>query len=139
MLRLHAAAVAATDCLLTVADAAEYMNVTTKWIYDHVESGYLPCRRVGRMIRFITSELDAWLADCVSGMPFEFRPDGTRLMTSCELEAYLDVSRSWVYEARRSKRLPHFKLDGQLRFSRRMVDTWLRENSTQTSTHATHR
>lgn len=106
-------------------DAAEYLNTSIKWIYDHAESGFLPCRKLDRMIRFVGSELDCWLDSSRRGRENGAFHDGSRLMTVEDLGLYLHVSRSWVYEARRSKGLPYFKLDGLLRFSRPLIDAWL--------------
>lgn len=40
------------DRLLRPEQAAWYLNVKTSWVYEAVGSGRLPCRRVGRHIRF---------------------------------------------------------------------------------------
>lgn len=50
-----------------------------------------------------------------------------RLMTVADLADYLSVTTSWVYEARRSKSLPHFKLGNHLRFLKSDVDRWLED------------
>ena len=117
------------ELVLTVRDAADILNVNTKWIYDHVESGLLPCRRLDRMVRFSLSDLNEWLLSCGHGSCDGVQHDGGRLMTTEDLQHHLSVSRSWVYEARRSKHLPYFKIDGLLRFSRPMVDAWLEERA----------
>jgi excisionase family DNA binding protein len=114
----------AVDRVLTVLEASYYLNVTPKWVYDHVENGELPCRRAGRMIRFIQSDLDEWLSSHCLGVADGADHDGTPLMSGADLQAHLGVSRSWIYEARRSKHLPHYKLGGLLRFSRPMVNAW---------------
>jgi excisionase family DNA binding protein len=43
--------------------AAWYLNVKTSWVYEAVRSGLLPCRRLGRHIRFTRPMLDEWLAE----------------------------------------------------------------------------
>lgn len=123
------------DRILRARHAAEYLNVGTKWIYDHVEAGYLPCHRVDRMIRFKLSSLNEWLASQSHGACESASHDGSTLMTVEDVCRYLGVSRSFVYEARRSKRLPHYKLDGLLRFSRPMIDAWLEERQITASGH----
>jgi excisionase family DNA binding protein len=50
------------DRLLRHQQAAWYLNVKTSWVYEAVRSGLLPCRRVGRHIRFTRPMLDEWLA-----------------------------------------------------------------------------
>lgn len=124
---LHTVSNEASERLLTVRDAASYLNVNTKWVYDHAESGLLPCRRLERMVRFVASDLDAWLASTGHGSSDGVAHDGTQLISVDDLQLHLSVSRSWIYEARRSKRLPYFKLDGLVRFSLPMVDAWLAE------------
>ena len=118
-----------TDQVLRARDAAEYLNVNIKWIYDHVESGLLPCRRLDRMVRFTLSDLNGWLSCRCHGRRDGVPHDGTQLMTVDELQVHLGVSRSWIYEARRSKRLPYFKVGGHLRFSRPMIDHWLQDRA----------
>lgn len=54
--------------------------------------------------------------------------DGSSLMTVADVAAYLSVKPSWVYEAVRSKALPHFKIGNHLRFRREAIDTWLNDN-----------
>jgi excisionase family DNA binding protein len=49
------------DRLLRPEQAAWYLNVKTSWVYEAVRSGRLPCRRVGRHIRFTRPMLDEWL------------------------------------------------------------------------------
>ena len=51
------------DRLLRPDQAAWYLNVKTSWVYEAVRTGRLPCRRVGRHIRFTRSMLDDWLAE----------------------------------------------------------------------------
>jgi excisionase family DNA binding protein len=51
------------DRLLRPDQAAWYLNVKTSWVYEAVRTGRLPCRRVGRHIRFTRSMLDGWLAE----------------------------------------------------------------------------
>jgi excisionase family DNA binding protein len=50
---------AATDSLLDVNGAAEYLNVKPSWLYSNVER--LPTIRVGKLLRFRLSDLDEWL------------------------------------------------------------------------------
>jgi len=83
------------------------------------------------MIRFTLSGLNHWLSSCCHGAHDGVPHDGSQLMTVEELGLYLCVSRSWIYEARRSKRLPYFKLDGLLRFSLPMIDAWLQERAVE--------
>jgi excisionase family DNA binding protein len=51
------------DRLLRPEQAAWYLNVKTSWVYEAVRNGLLPCRRVGRHIRFTRPMLDEWLAE----------------------------------------------------------------------------
>ena len=44
----------------TPGDLAEYLQVTKAWIYRQVRYGDLPCRRLGRLLRFVPSEVMAW-------------------------------------------------------------------------------
>ena len=48
--------------LLKAADAAALLAVRTSWVYEAVRAGRLPCVRVGRHVRFLRSDLEAWVA-----------------------------------------------------------------------------
>jgi excisionase family DNA binding protein len=58
-----AAAALEEDRLLRPEQAAWYLNVKASWVYEAVRTGRLPCRRVGRLIRFTRLMLDEWLAE----------------------------------------------------------------------------
>ena len=48
------------DALLTVQDAARFLNVTVSWIYEHVRDGAedrLPVVRLGKYLRFDQRDL----------------------------------------------------------------------------------
>jgi excisionase family DNA binding protein len=49
--------------LLLPEQAATLLSVKTSWVYDAVRRGELPCRRVGRHIRFTKAMLEEWLQD----------------------------------------------------------------------------
>ena len=61
-------AVPAMPLVLTVAEVAERLKIPPSSVYEMTrfrssqnESLPLPCRRVGRYLRFIAAEIDAWL------------------------------------------------------------------------------
>jgi excisionase family DNA binding protein len=43
-----------------IAEAAEFLNVKTSWVYEQVRLGRMPSYKVGAFRRFRLSELDAW-------------------------------------------------------------------------------
>ena len=47
--------------LLRVEDAAEILGVSTKTIQRWRQAGTLPCHKIGRLIRFSESELEAFI------------------------------------------------------------------------------
>jgi excisionase family DNA binding protein len=47
--------------LLRPEEAAHLLSVRTSWVYEAVRAGRLPCRRVGRHIRFTKEMLEDWL------------------------------------------------------------------------------
>ena len=49
--------------LLDVQRAAELLNVRLSWIREATRTGYLPCLKVGKHVRYTRSMLEAWLAD----------------------------------------------------------------------------
>ena len=48
--------------LLKAVDTAALLAVRTSWVYEAVRDGRLPCVRVGRHVRFLRSDLEAWVA-----------------------------------------------------------------------------
>lgn len=50
------------------------------------------------------------------------------------LAEYLKVSKKWIYEHVQFKEIPHFKLTGQLRFSRKDIDKWMSGHKIPTTT-----
>ena len=49
--------------LLDATRAAELLSVRPSWIYESVRSGRLPHLKLGRHIRFLRSDLEAWVLD----------------------------------------------------------------------------
>lgn len=49
--------------LLRAAEAAELLSVRTSWVYEAVRDGRLPCVRVGRHVRFLRADLEAWVSE----------------------------------------------------------------------------
>jgi excisionase family DNA binding protein len=47
--------------LLRPVDAAALLAVRPSWVYEAVRAGRLPCVRVGRHVRFLRSDLEAWI------------------------------------------------------------------------------
>ena len=53
--------------LLDVERAAELLNVRVSWIREATRTGYLPCLKVGKHVRYTRSMLEAWLAEQRAG------------------------------------------------------------------------
>ena len=51
------------EALLRAGDAAELLSVRTSWVYEAVRDGRLPCVRVGRHVRFLRGDLEAWVSE----------------------------------------------------------------------------
>ena len=52
------------ESLLTASQVAKRFSVSQAWVYQAVTDGRLPYRRLGRddgPVRFVATELDAWL------------------------------------------------------------------------------
>jgi len=47
--------------VLTAAEVAEYLRVSTKTVYAMVQQDAIPHRKVGRRIIFLADEVDRWL------------------------------------------------------------------------------
>ena len=53
--------------LLDVERAAELLNVRVSWIREATRTGYLPCLKVGKHVRYTRSMLETWLAEQRAG------------------------------------------------------------------------
>lgn len=49
---------------LTIPQAAEYTNLSERYIQHLVRSKRIPYLKVGRLVRFDPADLDRFLADC---------------------------------------------------------------------------
>ena len=54
-----------SEALITVEEAAVHTHLSRDTIYRMVAREEIPHLRIGRMIRFTISSLDAWLASCM--------------------------------------------------------------------------
>jgi excisionase family DNA binding protein len=53
--------------LLDVERAAQLLNVRVSWIREATRTGYLPCLKIGKHVRYTRSMLEAWLAEQRAG------------------------------------------------------------------------
>ena len=49
--------------IMTIKQAAEYLQLHKQVVYRHVRKGTIPASRIGGTIRFKKSVIDAWLED----------------------------------------------------------------------------
>lgn len=49
------------DRLLTVEEIANYLSVKKSWVYEQVGKRTIPCKRVGKYLRFRVSEVESAL------------------------------------------------------------------------------
>ncbi len=49
------------DPWLSSDEACDYLKVKRDWLYDRTVKGEIPHRKIGRLLRFRRSELDAWM------------------------------------------------------------------------------
>jgi excisionase family DNA binding protein len=49
------------ECWLSVKDIAAHLGVIRDTIYKWIERKKMPAHRVGRLWKFLTSEIDAWV------------------------------------------------------------------------------
>lgn len=47
--------------LLTPEDVAERLKKSLSWVRKAAQAGRIPYRRIGRELRFIATEIDAWV------------------------------------------------------------------------------
>jgi len=51
------------DSLLGVKELAQYLGVSTQWIYERVQLKEIPYIKVGKLLRFRKPDIDTWLED----------------------------------------------------------------------------
>jgi excisionase family DNA binding protein len=49
--------------MLRPEQVAHMLGVRTSWVYEAVRSHRLPCRRIGRHIRFTRRMIETWVAE----------------------------------------------------------------------------
>lgn len=54
------------DPFFNIAEAAEYLNQSDKWVRRNLEEGKLPKTKMGRLVRLRKSDLDAWAREHTS-------------------------------------------------------------------------
>jgi excisionase family DNA binding protein len=52
-----------TAALWSAQQAAEYLGVRPSWVYEAARERRIPFYRLGKHLRFIRSDLDAWLRE----------------------------------------------------------------------------
>ncbi len=57
-----------SEDLWDVARAAQFLGMSTHWVYRAAERGDLPYRKIGARLRFVSTELKVW-ADQQRGGP----------------------------------------------------------------------
>jgi excisionase family DNA binding protein len=60
----------------------------------------------------------------------EFHTTSDRLLTADEVAAMLHVTKSWVYDQTRQRRMPHVRLGRYVRYRRSAVDRWIEQIET---------
>lgn len=73
-------AVAEELSVLTVREVAALLKVKTSWVYDKVQAGEFPVLRLGRQLRFRTTDIRDYL------------------------EAHYEAASGWPHTARRNER-----------------------------------
>jgi excisionase family DNA binding protein len=49
------------DTFLTVKEVCEWLNLKRSFVYRLANDGELPSMRIGRLVRFRKSDIDAWI------------------------------------------------------------------------------
>lgn len=61
-----------SDRLLTVEEIAHYLNVKKSWIYEQVGKRAIPCKRIGKYLRFRISEVDLAIAQGTGSLKTQY-------------------------------------------------------------------
>jgi excisionase family DNA binding protein len=62
-----------SERLLTAAEVAERLAVPVGWVREHTRSGAIPHIRLGRYIRYVDDDVDAWVESLKAGGGPSFR------------------------------------------------------------------
>ena len=60
------------DPLLTVDEIAIYLNVKKSWVYEQVGKRNLPCKRIGKYLRFRASEVEQALVNGTGSLKTQY-------------------------------------------------------------------
>lgn len=60
------------DPLLTVDEIATYLNVKKSWVYEQVGKRSIPCKRIGKYLRFRISEVESSLAQGTGSLKTQY-------------------------------------------------------------------
>ena len=50
--------------LLTAPQAAEWLNVSPRTLWDLTRKGRVPAVKIGRLVRYEVADLKAWIGQC---------------------------------------------------------------------------
>jgi excisionase family DNA binding protein len=90
--------------LLTAAEAAASLRISTRKMYELAASGELACHRFGGAVRFDQSDLDAYKLKCRS--PATTRAAGSTSLTASLPEAASGLTAYFRKAGREPKRKP---------------------------------
>ena len=62
----------AYDSLLTVDEIANYLSVKKSWIYEQVGKRGIPCKRIGKYLRFRVSEVELAIANGTGSLKSQY-------------------------------------------------------------------
>lgn len=57
------------EALWTVKETAEYLRMSSSWVYKRSEKGELPCVRLGGVVRFVPDQVRAYMAESATQKP----------------------------------------------------------------------
>ena len=60
-LSLHSAGEGEQDRLLTVAEVAQLLRVSPRWVYERTRTGRIPVRKLGGSVRIPLVEFQRWI------------------------------------------------------------------------------
>ncbi len=60
--------------LLLADEVAAMLRVPARWVYDAARAGRIPCRKVGRKVRFVREEVERWIELASRSTPTQGSP-----------------------------------------------------------------
>lgn len=113
---------AKVHAVMTLAEAAKFLQLSPEYIKKKVETGEIPGQRIGRAWRFSRAALERWRISSAKYPP---------VMTLAEAARFLRLPPKYIQEKVKTGEIPGQRIGRAWRFSTAALASWLRFQNTQ--------